>query len=320
MVAILILCVSWLATSAHGQELTSGRFMRPHPLLSLLALTPDEPFAVRGTPFLRYTDFSAIRRLPARASDCSGNAAFDPAALYAPPGIDPRQIERALLFGDPPANGLILEGDFEPEALAHALHASGYTQRDEQGILLLQPEPDAGNSGDRRDSVALAGRYLLRTPKPSLLDELVNAYIGYRQSLFTRPGVLVLAQELSRRTGDMLRAAVFFAGALPPGLPKLATTEGDGNGLVALAQYRDGAAWMTALALVYDARDSARVAARMLADELENRMRHHTALWIEAPVVYEDSSGDYFVALARVRHQDDVCVIGADWLIEETPR
>lgn len=292
---VLLACVALLA----GRAADAQNPPRPHPLLALLALTPDAPFVSRGAPFLRYTDYRALREAGLSATcppgesderDWFAELPAQPSFALARLGFNPLAVERALAFGESPASGVILEGEFDAAAISAALDARGYTQRDEQGILIAQPP-----GGPRREQIAQAGRYLMMTLKATLLDDLVNAYIGYQQSLYSEPAVLALAEALAHQPGELLSAAFFDAGRLPRSLA--AIVQRRSGGPAALAVYRDGGQGVTLLALVEGDRNGARWAARTLA----RRLRDGGAV-VQAPTVYQGAGG-YFVALARARAQ-----------------
>jgi hypothetical protein len=63
-------------------------------------------------------------------------------------GFDFFDVDREVAFGDPPADGIVLFGEFEPSAIAAAFAARGYTATETDGRSLLCP-PDGCDSGTR---------------------------------------------------------------------------------------------------------------------------------------------------------------------------
>ena len=249
-------------------------------------------------------------------------------------GFDLFDIDRALTFGRPPARGLILQGRYDAPAIEEAYSARGYTAGQNNGVVLLQrgdgesgsdinvnainlANPFGGELG-RLQPLAVTAEYLLSTPNDALFDDMVNSYVGYAQSLYTRPELVAAAEAVSIGHGDLLQALFYdpeTGGTQTSDLHNVTARYGPlpAYSVAVVADLQDGPDQIALVALVYEREDKARAAAAELTDRLGDfpnltaRMRepaiaHEPNATLEAPNVYFSPGTGLYVALASVRY------------------
>ena len=263
-------------------------------------------------------------------------------------GFDLFDIDRALTFGKPPARGVILQGEFDAPAIEEAYSARGYTAGQNNGVVLLQR--DDGESGaaidvsginlanpfggqiGRREPLAATREYLLSTSNDALFDDMVSSYVGYAQSLYTRPELVAAAEAVSIGHGDLLQALFYdpeTVGAPSPDTRNITTRYGPlpAYSVAVVADLQDGPDQIALVALVYENEDKARAAAAELTDRLGDfpnltaRMREPAIAQepnatLEAPNVYFSPGTGLYVALASVRYLTPPNLI-VDWTTGE---
>lgn len=369
---------AWLLVSASipalAQEATPEPGGEQPPLLEMLALAPDVAESHAGTPFLSYVDYRAAEQARPDVPAFESWDAFNTAAeandldirlwsqnsirIQAGPdfymrymrefaetealvGFDIFDIDRALVIGTPPAYGIVLQGDFDVDAVTEAFVARDYSTDQNNGVVLLHradgesgreidfqnidPANPFGGPLGRREPVAVTGSYLLNSPDDALLEAMVNAYVGYRPSLYARPDLLAAAEALSTGQGQLVQA-LFLNPAdvgLTPGDPTAlmdaeATPDAEsGYGPLALyhvavlADLQDGNDQVALVALVYDDEAAARAAAAEVSARLAVFQHPRANLTLiemvegahiaEPNVYYSPGTGKY-VALASVRY------------------
>lgn len=350
---------------ALAQEATLEPGSEQPPLLEMLALAPAIPETRAGVPFLSYVDYRAIEQARPDVPVFESWDAFNTVAeandldirlwwqnnnrIQAGPGFyvaymlefentealvgfDIFDIDRALLMGEAPDYGVVLQGDFDVEAVTEAFLARGYTAGQNNGVVLLNradgepgsaidfqnidPANPFGGPLGRREPVAVTATYLLNSPGDALLEAMVNAYVGYRPSLYTQPDLTAAAEALSVGQGQLLQAQ--FLNPADVATPMSAEAAPD-NGygplppyqLAVLADLEDGADQVALVALVYDDEATARTAAEELSARLPVFSHPNThrplielvegAHVAEPNVYYSPGTGNY-VALASVRY------------------
>jgi hypothetical protein len=209
--AILILLL--LTTSlAHAQATTS-------PLLDMLALVPDTSQVRAGITLASYADyrqFEAARGIQTpTAADFDGKSdavALWRAAtngLFSGPemnyffqqlgdpsksgGFSPLEVERALVFGDPPAMGTIRAGTFDTAKIDAALTGEGWQKTTVAAATTAWCNPDGCDQGKkldlksrnpanpfggplgRKDVVAALPGYLVSSPVNTVVEGMVKA-------------------------------------------------------------------------------------------------------------------------------------------------
>jgi hypothetical protein len=125
-------------------------------------------------------------------------------------GFDFFDIDRLMTFGDPPSDGLVLLGGFDPAAVGRALEARGYDD-DPRGTRTLwcgqegcdtgqQPnlaDRDLGNpfGGDlgRAEPLAVSARDLLNSADMATLEAMLAAAEDEGRSLAADPAVRAIA-------------------------------------------------------------------------------------------------------------------------------
>lgn len=224
-----------------------------HPLLELLAFVPDTE-AARSE--LYYADIRTSAETVLGETQDSSQEAWEalgypdmwvgwiPDAL--PPfrvnlmtmiddsgqstGIDVTTVERTVFFGQPPATGLILQGDFDDEAIVAAFTAETHELQPRDDVTLMcsvdgcddglatnpaqrnLANPFGGQLG-RREPIALLDGLIFNSADIATVEAMLSAWDGNALSLADSPdyqaAVLVAAER------GMMRQAAFFASETP---------------------------------------------------------------------------------------------------------
>ncbi len=366
--ALLAACLL-AAAPVFAQEVPFEPGAEQPPLLEMLALAPDVPEALNAAPyapFLGYVDYRAIEQarpgvptFPSWADYEAARAARDTDIrlwsvnsvriqtgqdLYTylersqdsaeVVGFDLFDVDRALTFGRPPAQGRILQGRYDAPAIEAAHVERGYVAGQNNGVVLLQRgDGEPGNAIDvqginlanpfggeigRMQPLAVTAEYLLSTPNDTLFDQMVNSYVGYAQSLYTRPELVAAAEAVSIGHGELLQALFYNpagVGVSPADTGNVTDAYGPLPAYQAavVADLQDGHDQIALIALVYENEATARAAAAELTDRVAAypnvaaRMREPAislepnATVEEANVYYSPGTGLY-VALASVRY------------------
>jgi len=270
------------------------------PLLSLLEQIPEGP-ALQSEDFTYFADYSAIES----AYDCKRPAnaeAFDSPSseanqvwltvFMASPwvydiswrtslangpeivGFSPLQVDRALQFGTPPAQGLMLAGDFDADAVSTAYQDNiGLSASDLDGVNIwswgddpedafmtdltsvVRENPFGGFIG-RRQPMTIAGDLLMSSADIGVVQAHVKAAAGDLASFADVRGCR-LAVDAVAEGGGLLQATI--AG---PALA-LPTTS-----LLVMADVVTDGEQIARVALVYADAASAEAAAASLLDDL----------------------------------------------------
>ncbi|MFN8621439.1 MAG: hypothetical protein U0869_11915 [Chloroflexota bacterium] len=145
-------------------------------------------------------------------------------------GFDFTQIDRELAFGQPPADGLVLEGRFDPAAIGAALSARGFASHDEAGTTWwcsadgcdqgLQvdfkgrdPNDPFGGRLGRKQPLAVSADALLSSASDVTVGAMAAASAGTAPSLATDPFVAATLDALDAASPDArLIQAMFVPG------------------------------------------------------------------------------------------------------------
>lgn len=180
-----------------------------HPLLQLLALTPDIPEVLENVPAISFIDYAALETARPGVGDFASGAEFNAARaardesagiwmanmqrLIAGPqglaqaalsdgssrdlvGFDLFDVDQALTFGVPPSIGNILLGDFDNGAIVAAYEARDYAVTQNEGVVILQRadgEPGYTQSLAESNRAIPFGGELGRREPIALLDGLL---------------------------------------------------------------------------------------------------------------------------------------------------
>lgn len=272
-----------LALPMQAQDTTTEAPDKALPLMEILSLVPDTPAVREGTPVVSYIDYRALEAAwpatPIYESWAEWNTASEAkdfgARLWmsnrmrmaAGPmfweyfnlggetsslvGFDYLDIDRSIAFGTPPAQGVILAGDFNTDAIITAFTAREYEAVNVDGMIvdpgnaqeltLLQggdptkvdlqnrnPANPFGGELGRRELVAVAPGYLLNSPSKSTFQNLVETYTDDQPALSEDSSYAAAARAISDGEGLLIQAlflnplSVGFApgdpASLPPGL------------------------------------------------------------------------------------------------------
>jgi hypothetical protein len=363
-----------------AQEATPPVTPEQPPLLEMLALVPAVPEAIAGTPFIGYIDYEAIEQAREGVPVFQNWAAFndsledmdDSARLWMQNsmrivtgpdfylrylrqyatmedlvGFDVFDIDRALVLGQPPARGIILQGDFDAEAVTEAYVARDYATGQNNGVVLLNrgdgepgltqslqtrdvANPFGGELG-RQEPIAVTDEYILNSPNDALLDAMVNAFVGYRRSLYTAPEIAAAAEAVSIGQGQLLQALflnpleIAFPGIDPallltpnPDVEALLQPNSEFGPLplysaAVLADLQDGPNQVALIALVYSDEATARAAAEEVTqriatltprgdDRLPSMLELTEGAQVNEPNVYFSPGTGNYVALASVSY------------------
>jgi hypothetical protein len=220
-------------------------------------------------------------------------------------GIDPFSIARSLEFGQPPTQGRLLQGAFNPEAIAGALTERGYTQTDRGGLGLWCPaggckdglrinpakrEPfnPFGGSLGRQELFAFESTTLLNSPALETIEGMIAAFQGATKSVRDLPDYAAAMEAITAR-GALLQAMLMSADVTStlealndPRLSpearqrlrdRMRSVELPRYTVVAFAHVATGDAILTQVALVYETR----VAAESAAAALPTRIADYTS-------------------------------------------
>ncbi len=153
-------------------------------------------------------------------------------------GFDPFEVDRLAAFGQPPATSLLLEGRFDPDAIAASFEARDYAAADLPQSLLLRradgeddmtldlrsrnpANPLGGQLGRKEPLAVLSDTLLANAPIWEQTVALAEAFESRRPSLFEDDDYRAAAEALVLSEGapELLIQAQFlspseFAGAL----------------------------------------------------------------------------------------------------------
>jgi hypothetical protein len=207
-----VLLLLLLTTSfAHAQNTTS-------PLLDMLALVPDTAQVRAATTLVSYADYrqiEAARGIPTPTandfdgkSDAVGLWRAATTGLFSGPemnyffqqlgnpsksgGFSPLEVDRALVFGDPPTMGTVRAGAFDTAKVDAALTGEGWQKTTvadatawcnpagcDQGLTLdlksRNPANPFGGPLGRKDVVAALPGYLVSSPDNTVVENIVRA-------------------------------------------------------------------------------------------------------------------------------------------------
>jgi len=311
-----------------------------HPLIEMLALIPDTPAAHDGVPTVSYVDYRALEMawpgVPTYQSWAEWNAASEAKDLGAglwnvnfqrvtsgptfwnyfrqtsetPEilGFDLFEIDRALVFGKPPAIGQILAGEFDEDAIIAASTANDYKAAEIEGVTVLQRAD--GESGSKMDissrnpanifggdlglkePFAIMPGYILNSRSDEMLESMIQAHTGSQSNLSGQADYIVAAQAMTQDDGLLVQALFFDlldVGVLAPDpallvigmdptqaaavLEKFAADQQDHGPLppytlAVMADRQEEGEQVILVALVYDTPDMAEVAAMTLTTRL----------------------------------------------------
>lgn len=321
---VLALCLT-LPLVALAQEGESS------PLLDMLALVPDSP-SVRGS-IVSYVDYRAVESTRPGAAqpkswaewnaleasdDPSGDlwmAAFmgvtsGPSNFLAyltqfdempqVVGFDWFDIDRALTYGDPPAMGTVLAGDFDVDSIISAYEAREFEKSELNGLPLLcsvsgcddglrldltntNPANPFGGQFGRREPLLIAPGYLMDSPDYEQVKAMANALEGDQDSLADAPDYRAAA-EIAATNGTLVQIQ-FVSSALisAPFASDDATQvaeEADMLPLYQLAAFAhrvEGDYQIAEIILIYGSETDAQDAAATLQD----RISHYTSMAIQ---------------------------------------
>ncbi|MDX1991786.1 MAG: hypothetical protein SF029_05330 [bacterium] len=247
LLILLILCGVVIAPQAtRAQEET-------HPLLAMLALLPDHDETRAG--FLSYVDYDLITRsrysvvAPETYTEweaLSGEEgrlwmeAFErvsagPSTIFEGlrefgslpqiAGFGFFDIQRGLAYGNPPTHGILVQGDFDRDAVIAAHEARGYTTQVEGDNALLlhetgtQPDLDAVERGNifdpsfgRRPPLVVADDLVAAIFNPQTAQAVLETQAGEAPSLLESPDIHALVEALTDEAfipGDLVQMVRF---------------------------------------------------------------------------------------------------------------
>lgn len=229
-IVILAVCVLAVAPAAAQDEV-------PNPLLDMLALVPDTEATHTGAPVVSYADYrvlEAMRGITDPPLDSLDDMRTETGSLwiaatmglgagmqmnYLPDYIEGMadvvgfrfvDMDRSLVFGQPPSTGNLLGGTFDAEAIAAAYTARAFTATTVDGVTVWcgpdgceegmafnigsrnSANPFGGNLG-RNEPLAVLPGYLADSADYSVVESIISAYQGDSPSLADNPDYAALA-------------------------------------------------------------------------------------------------------------------------------
>src|SRR5690606_74600 len=124
-------------------------------------------------------------------------------------------MDRSLVFGNPPSMGNILEGDFDPAQIAEAFAARDFTENDFNGVPVwcgaagcengLQTDlanrnpgnPFGGDLGRSEPLAIVSDSLLANSASDGLVETMIGTYQGEYNSLADADDYQALAQALA---------------------------------------------------------------------------------------------------------------------------
>ncbi|MCC7208027.1 MAG: hypothetical protein IT323_12020, partial [Anaerolineae bacterium] len=187
-------------------------------------------------------------------------------------GFDFFTVQRALEFGQPPAAGNILQGDFDPAAIGAALTARGFTEQPVEGVEggLLWCSVDGCEAGrqisvrDRNPADPFGGQMgrkqpLMFAPPDMLLssasNDVVQAMFASQQSpddasILSLPEYRAAAEAITAR-GALLQAVIAPAALITEGMEPAGRSGLPRYELAVFAHIRAETDVLTLVGLVY---------------------------------------------------------------------
>lgn len=241
-------------------------------------------------------------------------------------------VDRSLEFGDLPNAGLLLNGDFDPDAVGAALQARDFSRADVGGVTVWHRFDDLSLSMMDRETADPFGGHLGAAARiavwPDMLANarswpLINAIIGAahdeQPSLADDPAYRALASAITAPDGLLIQALFFPGEALQlandptsAGVTMPAADLGSlpAYELAVLADRQEGNDQVHLIGLVYADAPTAQVAAEVLAGRLADfRLSNRPdEVLVEqfgatvTPSVVDVPDGGLVVALVEVRY------------------
>lgn len=303
-----------------------------NPLLKMLAFVPDAPEIQDAAPLFSYVDYRAVEaargidtptaRDFADDTDLSGmwmaamngvvsGLSLNYFMMYLEGmeealGFSWFDIDQALTFGQPPAMGKVLAGDFDMERIGAAFAARDYTEDMADGITVWCP-PDGCDTGletnlrtrdpanpfggelGRREPIAALPGYVLNSPSDTVLTAMIETHGDEAASLAGNPDVRAAANVLADQ--GLLLQAQFFKLADVGLVDPLAALEGvdflksfgqlPPYRLMFVADTAAGGEQVALIGLVYADAETAKAA----AEELLARVQVAESLAVKRPLL-----------------------------------
>jgi hypothetical protein len=208
-------------------------------LLNMLALVPDN--AASREAIVSYADYRAIEaargiEIPATDSDALLSGAWIAALggvssgmqlsyimarleeMQEVVGFSFLDIDRSLVFGNPPSMGTILAGDFDPNRISAAYTQAGYEANDLDGLTVLcslegcdsglkmdlqniNPANPFGGALGRQEPLAILPDFLANSPDLNVFQAMLEAYQGEQNSLAEAPDYRAIALAAAEQGG-----------------------------------------------------------------------------------------------------------------------
>lgn len=345
LIALVCLCAAPAAAQDAAGDLASllafvpaDEALAPGSLISYMDY--EAAFAARGGPNpqtaaafdqIRDTDawdiwFANAQRLYSGVPAVTQNLLQGYAQSVDVHGFEWFAIDQSLTFGAPPAQGNILAGDFDAEAIRAAFAGRDYTTAEiggaealcwvegcDQGLRVDFAARDPaflfGGSLGRREPVALLPGRLLNSPDHTTVAAMIAAQAG--GSLRDMPVYQALLEALPTLDGDLVQANLLDAGDVTGftlsegmGIDPASLGTLPAYALAMLADYQAGDDQIARILLVYDDRTSAEQGAAELGARLAsfdvNGIYAATSAQVEAAQVIPAAQG--WVAVAGVRY------------------
>ena len=199
-------------------------------------------------------------------------------------------VDRSLEFGDPPAVGLLLGGDFDDAAMGAALQGRGFSLTNVAEVPVWHRFADGTVSLAARDAadpfgghlglaarIAVLPEMLANARSWPLIEAIISAAQGVQSSLADDPGYRALAEVISPPGGALIQALFLTGTALRfAGDPWQAASEPTADfaplpafSRAVLADLQEGSEQVHLIGLVCADPPTAQTAGRVLAGRVE---------------------------------------------------
>lgn len=364
---LLLVLFVMIVMSGMAQEADDETDANENPLLAMLARVPNTPSVREVNTITGYADYRAIEE--ARGIETPTIADFEErtelSALWIAAtnglgtgfrfqevlsmmaetepliGFSFFDIDRSIVFGNPPVNGNILQGDFDPEAVNAAYSARGYEQVEMDGVNVwcgaegcdegmtanlanrAPADPFGGQLG-RSEPVAFDDTYIYNSVSIEVVEQIIAASNDDDMSLSLAGNPDYSAAARALISVGTVRQAMFmhplaFAAAPPlPGSDETVNSYEDIPALPPASLVVLGDTWeddeqIALIGLVYNSVDDATAA----LDVIEARIAVTTSLVRNVPymelleqrgmtisdkIIFEDEEAGRVVGLLEMRY------------------
>lgn len=338
LTCFMVVCLLCLPAAAQDEA--------ENPLLEMLKLVPDNEQTRAGIPLVSYADYRAIesgRGIDTPPTKADFDNRTDTVSLWIAAtngvmsgmrldyfmqylegmeqavGFSWFEVDRALVFGQPPGMGNILAGDFDAEAIAEAFEARDFTIENQGDVVVWcgpggcdeglkqnlknrDPANPFGGQFGREEPLAVLPGAVANSADYDVLSAILESHQGEQPSLADDPNVQAAVNSIAAK--GTLRQAQLFNGADVGNYGEMVATEGEqpellpAYALAFFADTYDGEEQSALVGLVYDEEAAANTAVALLVDHLQ--MAESMAVRRPFMELIEERGGNIAGALVEV--------------------